>query len=289
LNKCVCIILNYNDAAETIRLLDKICSFACFTGIVVVDNHSSDNSYSVLKQYESKKIKVIQTDKNGGYGYGNNCGIRYAAENMDADYFLICNPDVLFDETLVYRLIKVMTDNPVCGAVSAVQTDINGNEVIQSAWKIPDKKRYIASIGKIGWHFMSGYYYGLDCLHQNKEVKVDCIAGSLLLLSREAFEKTGGYDENIFLYCEETVLGCKLKKAGLHTYICSDITYQHLHGITIKKSFRSEYRRKKLLCDSHHYTLRHWLNGSAIELAADRVMIWIALAEEAILGVIRKN
>lgn len=140
-------------------------------------------------------------------------------------------------------------------------------------------------MGKIGYRLTQNNYHNAEFLHRNPITKVDCVAGSLLLISREAFEKTGGYDENVFLYYEETILGCKMKKAGLDTYVCSDVHYLHLHGISISKSVTSEVKRKKLLLKSHHYTLKNYLNANCFELALDEVVGKIAIAEEYVKAV----
>ena len=47
------LIINYNDAKTTIHLLENIKHYSCIDQIVVVDNHSTDDSFDVLKAYES--------------------------------------------------------------------------------------------------------------------------------------------------------------------------------------------------------------------------------------------
>lgn len=63
-----CVVLNFNDSKTTIELLNRMKNMKSIDVIVVVDNCSTDDSFSVLKQYTSKKIQVIQSEKNGGYG-----------------------------------------------------------------------------------------------------------------------------------------------------------------------------------------------------------------------------
>ena len=276
----VCIILNYNDSDNCIELARKIKSYRGLSNIVVVDNCSTDKSLLDLKVYDEDLYYLIATDHNGGYGYGNNFGMRYAFEKLDADAVLICNPDVSFGENVVDHLSSAMEAQPNCGVISAVQYDRNGNEIDQSAWSIPHVWNYIFSVGKLSSHIAVNFYQNAEVLHRAPVTKVDCVAGSLLLVSRDSFEKTGGYDENVFLYCEETILGCKMKKAGFNTYICSDIHYLHLHGVSISKSVTSAVKRKKLLLKSHHYTLKNYLNANYFALLLDNVVGKIAIAEE---------
>lgn len=72
------IVLNYNDAETTLEFVEMAKTCNAIDKIVVVDNCSTDYSLSKLTCLKSDKIDVIQTDKNGGYAYGNNFGCRYA-------------------------------------------------------------------------------------------------------------------------------------------------------------------------------------------------------------------
>ena len=56
-----CVVLNFNDSKTTIELLNRMKNMKSIDVIVVVDNCSTDDSFSVLKQYTSKKIQVIQS------------------------------------------------------------------------------------------------------------------------------------------------------------------------------------------------------------------------------------
>ena len=78
------VALNYNDYQTMISYIDSIVDYSNINYIVVVDNLSTDDSYDKLKSYygRSQKVVVISTAYNGGYGYGNNFGIRYAIERL---------------------------------------------------------------------------------------------------------------------------------------------------------------------------------------------------------------
>ena len=99
------------------------------------------------------------------------------------------------------------------------------------------------------------------------------------MLSKNAFEKTGGYDENIFLYCEETVLGKKIKDNDLKTVVLSKYNYTHYHGVTINKNIKSIVKRQKTLIRSHHYVLKKYLHANSVESFFDRIVCFISLME----------
>lgn len=76
-SRCYYMILNYNDSETVIKLVNEIKIFLIFDKIIVVDNCSNDNSMKNLIKIKNPIIDIIQTDFNGGYGYGNNYGIKY--------------------------------------------------------------------------------------------------------------------------------------------------------------------------------------------------------------------
>ena len=66
------VVLNYNDYKTTIKLIQMIKNYDSIDLIVVVDNCSTDKSYKKINEYTNNKVKLLKSDKNGGYAYGNN-------------------------------------------------------------------------------------------------------------------------------------------------------------------------------------------------------------------------
>lgn len=61
------VILNYNDALSTLKILKQIRNYSAIDHIVIVDNLSPDGSFQQLKSLAGDKVDVIQSDRNGGY------------------------------------------------------------------------------------------------------------------------------------------------------------------------------------------------------------------------------
>lgn len=100
-----CVIVNYNDAVTTKKLVRRIESFYSLDYVVVVDNKSLDDSIAQLTALVSPKVVLLEAEKNGGYGFGNNLGIKYAYEKLKSNYVLIANPDIEFDESCLQKLL----------------------------------------------------------------------------------------------------------------------------------------------------------------------------------------
>jgi len=63
--------------------------------MIIIDDASLDNPYKIIKKYESDRIKYIRLDKNRGYSYAKNVGIKSCNSEilvmLDADDMLTLN------------------------------------------------------------------------------------------------------------------------------------------------------------------------------------------------------
>lgn len=115
--KVAVIIVEFNDAEETIKYVKKIETYKNIQRIVVVDNHSTDlNVVSRLQEIQNEKVIVLQADKNGGYNYGNNYGIHYLEQKGEKyDYFIISNPDVEVEEAAIQECLTFLEKDETVG------------------------------------------------------------------------------------------------------------------------------------------------------------------------------
>ncbi|HIT70841.1 MAG TPA: glycosyltransferase, partial [Candidatus Scatovivens faecipullorum] len=118
--KVAVIIVNYNDAEDTKKYVNTISKYEIINRIVVVDNLSTTvGTFDKLKKLENEKVKVISSDKNGGYDYGNNFGVRYLQSiNEKYDYIIISNPDIEITETAIKHCLEVIDNDKKIGVIA---------------------------------------------------------------------------------------------------------------------------------------------------------------------------
>ncbi len=272
--KIVCLILNYNDAATAGELARRVRGYACLDHILLVDNASTDGSFAELQKLSGAKITVLRAPRNGGYGAGNNLGIRYAAEHLGATHVLIANPDVSFTESCVRRLAALFRRHPEMGAAAA-RMEQRGLGRYESAWPLHGFVRELLYMGPVSRRLFKRLVYYPDSYFRNKKaVWVDVVHGSMLMVSVEAFLACGGYDENVFLYQEEMILARRLKRAGFKTALLPGESYRHRHSVSIRKSYAEELDRQRLRERSVYYYLKEYLSAGAGKLLAARVWFW---------------
>ncbi len=272
--KCCCLILNYNDSETTVRLIENIKNYSCFAYILVVDNCSSDSSWDVISKLEG--VISIRATHNGGYGAGNNLGVRYAKEKLDCDYVLLSNPDVIFSEALVDEVIDKMKSDDNCALATAVQYDVNRKEIKDKAWKLPSSFKYAITFTNVGMSLADTHY--LDSYFESKDVvEVDCIPGAMLLINADKFLEVGGYDEEMFLYCEEDTIAYKIKAAGYKTLLVTNNHYIHEHGSSINKSINDTVKQMKLINKNKLLFMKKYLKANPVEMMLARLGAFIKI------------
>lgn len=282
-----CVILNYNDYSTVETLIKAIQDYEILDHIVIVDNCSTDDSYSRLIKLGNTKIKIIRSQCNGGYGYGNNLGIKYVIENYDSEMILICNPDVAFKKELIGKMRDALCQRDDYVLASAIPYDIRGKLQKKYAWKVPTISQCVLASGKILQKFFRFHWYPDNyCFHKDV-TEVECVPGSLLLVKTSAMQQCGMYDEDIFLYGEESVLGYKLKNLKLRSIIVND-RFEHLHSVSINKSIRSSVKQRKIMYQSFMIYITKYLQAKKWQRILCKCYFSVVVYENYFDGLIQK-
>lgn len=264
-----CVILNYNDAATTIKLVESIKDYILVDYIVVVDNCSTDDSWEQLQHYKSDKIHVIQSSGNGGYGSGNNYGLRYSSEILNADYSIIANPDVQFDEDCVEKFLQTLHDDDSIAVVSAKQSNSS-----DCAWKNCSTLQYVLATSLFFEVWLKIRSYPKSYFKGKNSVFVFAVPGSLLMVDLRKMLEHGMYDEEFFLYYEEFVLAQKFANAGLKTILRLDCSYVHNHHVSISKTYNRWSQQHAILLKSADLFLRKYKKANALQMTFAK--LWFA-------------
>ena len=306
MDKICCIILNYNDAHTTLALAGELSGSRCLSDILVVDNHSSDDSWEQLavlktdrtsreKQQDRKPeekgpaVHLIRTGHNGGYGAGNQAGIDYAMEHLSPDYIVIANPDIHVSDACILRVKEALARQENAAAASALVRSPEGKRLFSywdllPMWKdLLDTEPFCRRIFKPWLITPAGRLpRGAD----GRSRVVGALPGSFFMLKMCCFSRREAgslFDKNIFLYYEEKVLGRKLQSMGLAELLVGDVSYVHAHSVSVDKSLRTMAAKQKILHRSKLYYYENYLGAGPVRLAAARLFLGLVLGEVWIL------
>lgn len=285
--KLNCVILNYNDGDTVSKLTEMIGGYEILEQIVVVDNASTDDSWEKLWKLQDEKIRVIRAEKNGGYGAGNNLGVKYAVEKNGATHVLIANPDVAFSENTLLRMLKIFEKHHDVGVVTAAMEDVR-YETMCNGWPLRSFAGELLSMGPVSRRLFGRFLeYPGSRFQGRKAAYVDVVHGSMLMVAADKFLECGGYDEGIFLYQEEAVLGRRMKNCGFRTVLLLNCSYRHEHSVSISKTFESQMARQRLREKSTLYYMQNYLSVNPLQEQIARLWFWGIRMELKVAGMLK--
>ena len=250
------VILVYNSSNDAILCLDRLLSFKCDFKVIVVDNCSTDDSYCTLKhRYDNNEsVDIVRTQSNCGYSSGNNYGIRYASDKYNIDSVAIMNPDVIIpNSSVLENLVELLWRYEDCLAVGGQPYNhLNEDKKWPAGWKLPNFVQVVSRFSLLS----SGEDMTLGPEIEPNVFKTDCIVGCFFIAKLSAFMEIGLFDESVFLYNEENILGKKCKQAGLSLLIDNSQLYQHNHAF---RQSNTKSLPSKLIGESFSYKSRRYL------------------------------
>jgi len=256
--KVAVIIVNYNDAEDTVKYVKKINEYENLQKVVVVDNCSTDsNTMKMLDEVQNEKVDIIKADKNGGYNYGNNFGIKYL-ENLgeEYDYIIISNPDIEIKKEAIDRCLQVLENDKQVAVVAPRMYNSENKPIRRSSWKMRtfwlDVIHSTRLLEILFYKKMRDGEYRENEYSENPLLEVEAISGAFFIIRSQVLKEIEKFDENVFLFYEEDILAKKLKEKNYKTISVNDIEFIHYESQAIGKTL-SYYRKMKQLYKSKMY------------------------------------
>jgi N-acetylglucosaminyl-diphospho-decaprenol L-rhamnosyltransferase len=201
---------------------------------IVVDNQSADGSADMVRT-EFPWVKLIEPNANLGFGRANNL----AYQNSKGRWVLLLNPDTVVLERAVEKLFHFAEAHPEAAAVGGRTLKKDGQTLERSCcWGSPGLWPLFCK--SLGLHiiFKNSPLFNreaMDYWQRDSVREVGVITGCCLMIRREVYEQTGGFDDHFFMYAEETDLCWRMKEKG-KLLLCPQAQIIHLVGEAAKKS-----------------------------------------------------
>ncbi len=208
LKKITIVLVSYRSSEKLKKFITYIPKE---TPIFIVDN---SNDKKLIEIFKKKKNVSVFFKKNNGYG----SSINYASKRIKTPYFFVVQPDVLGikKNSLLnfYKYAKLIKDN----------------------------------FSVIGPHFLNAAksgHYQTNTKYKIKEIHN--VHGSTMFFNNMNFKKNKGFDENFFLYWEETDYTKRAKKNGYKAYQLNLVNVKHEKGkAVITKNMKEEKKLENL-------------------------------------------
>ena len=240
-NNITIIIILYNSSNLIFDCLKSLSNFK----IIVVDNGKNFNVLSEIKK--RKNIKVISKNKNLGFGNGVN----FAFNEVQTEYFLLLNPDIVIDEKSILLLLNTALSYENC----AIAAPLN----------VPDKDSYGILPEKRNIYEKNKLYFK-DNIKKNftpvGEICVDVSKGCALLIKSKYFYEVNLFSKKYFLFWEEIDLCRKFRSKKLSVIVTPKSSVEHKQ----EKSSDSDFQNFLIKTYYHEYSPLVYFNVQKFSL-----------------------
>ena len=222
---CLKSVYQYNDIGERLE-------------IIVVDNQS--RNFAVMQQKIATlypNIVITQNTHNGGYGQGNNVGIKLA----QAPIIAVMNPDV----RLIMPVFAEMIDR------------VQQEDVVMCAGKQygGDGSLYASffSLFTVPWWFGRPLEYFSRRVIDTYFYRLQYLSGAFFIMRKDIMEDIGMFDENIFMYAEENDIHHRIRKMfpNMKMKYLNHLAYIHLAE---NRPFSSKHVKQVYISNGYFFT-----------------------------------
>lgn len=216
------VIVEYNSVDEIASCVEAIREKVDISYEIIVSSNScyGEDKRKELSAKPADNVVWLFNPKNGGFAYAMNKGLKVAK----GDYLVIMNSDCLINFN-ISDIAQFMSKHPEVGAVGPKIHDANGN--------LQDTARPYVSVPRFLWRQIKRVMcHETSILNPFMDYgvtqTVDWIIGAFIMVSRKAYELTGGLDDNYFMYAEDLDWCTRIRQQGLEVvyYADSDVTYK---------------------------------------------------------------
>jgi len=257
------VVVTFNALPWVERCLASVAGYET----VVVDHGSTDGTLELVRE-RFPAVRVLQQE-NRGMGGGNNAGMRAASGR----YALLLNSDAWVVGDAVERLARHLDEHPDVAVAGprlsnpdgSLQRSVRG---FPTLWRLATEYFFLRKLAPRSRALNA--FYGGGFGHDDTR-EVESLQGAALLVRREAVDAVGLFDEDFFMFSEETDWTYRFRRAGWKTVFVHDAEVVHVGGASHGGRLYVENLRGILRFLAKHRGVREAERARRLLLAALRL------------------
>ena len=233
--------------------------------VIVADNGSSDGSVEYIKK-NFPQVKVLENGENLGFAKGNNMAIEMAIKG-GAEFIALLNNDTEVHENWISEMVRVLKEDKGIGACASKMLLFDRRDILNSGG---------GAVNYVGHAWPEGLFEKDTGQYKKREIDLAC-AGAFMVKA-EVLREVGLFDEDYFIYAEDTDLSWRIRLAGYKIYYVPEAVVYHKYNTSFEN--KDKYyllERNRLATIMKNYSLRTLLLVSPGILFAEVAALFYAL------------
>lgn len=207
---------------------------------IVVDHGSTDGTVELVRE-RFPDVRLIQQE-NKGLGGGSNAGMRVAG----GGWFLLLNADAWATEGALERLVAFAEGHPEAAVVGPrlrfpdgrLQRSVRG---FPTLWRLATEYLFLRKLAPRSRALNA--FYG-DGFRYDRPLEAEFLMGAVLLVRREAADTVGLFDEDFFMFSEETDWCYRFRQAGWKVLFTPEAEFVHVGGASTRQNWNPMFREQ---------------------------------------------
>ena len=221
------VILNWNGKNWLEKFLPNVIEHSEDALIYVIDNASSDDSISFLKE-NFPMVKIIVNTKNYGFAGGYNEGLK----KVQHEFYCLLNSDVEVTAHWIRPILAIFQRDKNTSAVQPKILDFNKRTHFEFAGAAG------GFLDNLGYPYCRGRIF--ENIEEDKgqyddEIEILWASGCCFFIRSQDFWAQNGFDARFFAHQEEIDLCWRLKNSGKKIFYTGKSAVYHVGGGTLNK------------------------------------------------------
>jgi N-acetylglucosaminyl-diphospho-decaprenol L-rhamnosyltransferase len=230
------VVVTYNALPWLERCLESVRAYET----IVVDHGSTDGTLELVRR-RFPQVRLIE-EGNTGLGAGSNTGMRAAT----GEYFLLLNSDAWAVGDAVERLVAFAEEHPEAAVVGpkllnpdgSLQRSVRG---FPTLWRLTTEYFFLRKLAP-GSRALNAFYASRFPHDEVREAEF--VMGACMLVRREAADTVGLFDEDFFMFSEETDWCYRFRQAGWKVLFFPGAEFVHVGGASTSQNWGPMYREQ---------------------------------------------
>ena len=268
------IIVNYNGSSYASRCIESVlASKTKSLELILVDNHSTLGDVNILKRKFKNSIKIVALKKNYGPARARNEGVKISR----GKYIAFLDNDTKVHKQWASRAIKEFDGDKSLGIIQCKLLLL----------KEPSKIDYVGEfLGQNGFLVQRAKAGEKDSGAYDQKVELLAAKSAGMFIRKQAFLEAGGFDNDYFIYVEETDLGWRTWLKGYKTIFLPTSIVFHEFGTSTVILGKNQNTYNAKFHGSKNYILTLIKNlgtSSLFTILPVHIGLWIGLSVYMVL------
>ncbi len=249
------IIVSYNTKELTLECLRSLYheSPDLDMEVILLDNASADGSATAVAN-AFPQVKLIASEENHGFGAGNNLAVKQSS----GEWVVLLNPDTVVLRKGISRLMEFAVAEKRDAVIGGRSYFADGRLNPTTCWGAPSVWSIFSAAFGIAATFRHSTLFDPESLGSWKRDTVrdvPIVAGCLMAMRREVWDRIEGFDTGFFMYGEDADLCMRARDLGFACIICPDAEFIHYAGASEKIAVD---KTVKLFTAKSQLMKKHW-------------------------------